>query len=64
MPTYTYKCSDCDHEWDVRQRMSDPLIGECPECHKENVVKQISSNEFILKGHGWESYEKSGRYHE
>jgi len=64
MPTYTYKCDKCEIEWDEFHGMNDPPPKECPECHHEKVTKQISSNEFILKGGGWESHEKSGRYHE
>lgn len=32
MPTYAYRCSDCDHAFDVYQQFSDAALTECPEC--------------------------------
>ncbi len=32
MPTYGYRCSECGHELEVRQRMSDAPLRVCPEC--------------------------------
>ncbi len=36
----------------------------CPVCHNPDLYgKVISANPFLLVGEGWESHEKSGRYH-
>jgi putative FmdB family regulatory protein len=62
MPTYTYKCKECDHQFDTVQRMSDDNLTECPECKKEELSKIITpglSGGFQLKGQGWF---KSGGY--
>lgn len=53
MPIYAYKCSSCSHEQDVLQKMSDPVLTECPECHQPTYVKQVTAAGFQLKGTGW-----------
>ena len=60
MPTYSYRCEDCGHEFERVQRMSEDPIKECPECHKQGAKRQISSANFILKGGGWYSDLYSG----
>lgn len=35
MPTYEYRCEDCGHEFEARQRMSDDPLSTCPECEGE-----------------------------
>jgi len=52
MPLYEYRCSQCDHQFELRQKFSDPPATECPLC-KGSVEKQISSTSFSLKGGGW-----------
>ncbi|MFC6235672.1 FmdB family zinc ribbon protein [Leucobacter soli] len=32
MPTYAYRCVDCDHAFDIYQQFSDDALTECPEC--------------------------------
>jgi putative FmdB family regulatory protein len=32
VPTYAYRCSDCDHAFDIYQQFSDAALTECPEC--------------------------------
>lgn len=32
MPTYGYRCSQCGHELEVLQSMSDQPLRVCPEC--------------------------------
>jgi putative FmdB family regulatory protein len=32
MPTYGYRCSNCGHEFEIQQRMSDPPLKACPKC--------------------------------
>ncbi|HEY9279858.1 MAG TPA: FmdB family zinc ribbon protein [Eoetvoesiella sp.] len=53
MPIYAYKCSDCGHAQDVLQKMSDPLLTECPQCGQSTYVKQVTAAGFQLKGSGW-----------
>lgn len=53
MPIYEYLCEACGEETEVMQRMSDPPATECPHCHAEKLVKQVSAAGFRLKGAGW-----------
>ena len=53
MPIYGYACKQCEHSSDVLQRMSDPVLVECPECGEQSLRKQLSAPKFRLKGKGW-----------
>ncbi|HEY0249576.1 MAG TPA: FmdB family zinc ribbon protein [Gryllotalpicola sp.] len=32
MPTYSYKCTECGHAFDIVQSISDASLTECPDC--------------------------------
>ncbi len=32
MPIYGYRCSNCGHEFEIQQRMSDQPLKACPQC--------------------------------
>jgi len=53
MPIYAYKCDDCGFAKDVLQKMSDPLLTDCPACGKSTFTKQVTAAGFQLKGSGW-----------
>ena len=53
MPIYEYKCSKCEHQFEVIQRFSDNPVEICPECNKKAVSKLVSAPSFRLKGEGW-----------
>jgi putative FmdB family regulatory protein len=53
MPIYEYACSSCGFEKDYLQKMSDPLLTDCPECGKATLYKKLSAPGFQLKGSGW-----------
>ena len=53
MPIYAYRCATCGHAKDVLQKMSDPVLTECPACHAPTFVKQLTAAGFQLKGSGW-----------
>jgi putative FmdB family regulatory protein len=53
MPIYAYRCTTCGHAKDVLQKMSDPLLTECPQCLTPTFVKQVTAAGFQLKGSGW-----------
>jgi putative FmdB family regulatory protein len=53
MPIYAYRCESCGFAKDVLQKMSDPRLTECPECHKPTFSKQVTAAGFQLKGSGW-----------
>jgi putative FmdB family regulatory protein len=52
MPLYTYRCYDCDHVFETRQRMSDDPLANCPVCPGE-VRRVINSVGVVFKGNGF-----------
>ncbi|MCW5633850.1 MAG: zinc ribbon domain-containing protein [Rubrivivax sp.] len=53
MPIYAYRCTSCGHAKDVLQKVSDPLLTDCPACGAPTFVKQVTAAGFQLKGSGW-----------
>ena len=53
MPIYEYRCSACGHQEDFLQKVSDPVLSQCPACGKSTFEKQLSAAGFQLKGSGW-----------
>lgn len=53
MPIYAYKCESCGFAKDVLQKMSDPLLTDCPACAAATFKKQLTAAGFQLKGSGW-----------
>ncbi|GIX23401.1 MULTISPECIES: FmdB family zinc ribbon protein [Caldimonas] len=53
MPIYAYKCESCGHGQDVLQKISDPVLTNCPRCGAETFRKQVTAAGFQLKGSGW-----------
>ncbi len=53
MPTYEYACTECHHEWEEIQKISEPPVEVCPACKKVSAQRLISAGNFILKGGGW-----------
>ncbi|MFT5259335.1 MAG: putative FmdB family regulatory protein [Saprospiraceae bacterium] len=53
MPIYEYVCTECNHELETIQKMSDDALVFCPECSNETLKKKISAAAFKLKGTGW-----------
>jgi putative FmdB family regulatory protein len=52
MPIYEYRCLDCNHQFELMQKFSDPPAETCPVC-TGTVHKLISRSAFHLKGSGW-----------
>lgn len=53
MPIYAYRCDDCGYEKDILQKISDPILTDCPSCGKPAFKKQLTAAGFQLKGGGW-----------
>ena len=53
MPIYEYRCSNCGHQQDYLQKVSDPVLTTCPACGQEAYSKQVTAAGFQLKGSGW-----------
>ncbi len=53
MPIYDYRCTSCGFEKEYLQKVSDPVMTICPQCHQESFVKKLTAAGFQLKGSGW-----------
>lgn len=52
MPTYGYKCTECDHEFEIVQKITDEPIRECEKCGAE-VKKLLYPVGIVFKGSGF-----------
>ena len=52
MPTYDYKCKDCDHAFEIVQSFTDAALTECPEC-KGELRKVFGQVGVTFKGSGF-----------
>lgn len=53
MPIYAYRCEACGFAKDALQKISDPVLTDCPQCGKATFKKQLTAAGFQLKGTGW-----------
>ena len=53
MPIYAYRCESCGFAKDVLQKISDPVLTDCPKCGHAKFQKQVTAAGFQLKGSGW-----------
>lgn len=53
MPIYAYRCETCGFAKDVLQKVSDPVLTDCPSCGQSTFKKQVTAAGFQLKGTGW-----------
>jgi putative FmdB family regulatory protein len=61
MPIYEYQCSECGHELEKLQKLSDPPLTDCPVCGKAALRKRVSAAGFRLKGGGWYETDFKGK---
>lgn len=52
MPVYEYECTQCGHQVEVFQKISDSPLESCELCNGK-IKKLISQSSFHLKGTGW-----------
>lgn len=54
MPTYEYRCSNCQHQFEELQSIKDAPKKVCPKCRKHKLVRLIGAGGGILfKGSGF-----------
>lgn len=62
MPTYTYRCNNCDYEFEIRQRMADEPLTDCPECETNNTLRKVvNSVGVVFKGSGFYVTDSRGK---
>jgi putative FmdB family regulatory protein len=52
MPTYSYHCDSCGHDFEVVQRFVDDPLTECPKCGSP-IRRVIQPVGVVFKGSGW-----------
>lgn len=53
MPIYAFACTDCGHQFDRLQKLSDPDPEVCPDCGASAIRRQVTAASFRLAGTGW-----------
>jgi putative FmdB family regulatory protein len=52
VPTYSYACTACEHQFDTVQKFTDPSLTDCPQC-SGRLRKLFSSVGIVFKGSGF-----------
>lgn len=55
MPTYQYRCPECQHEFEEFQSINDDPLQKCPQCGKKPRRVITGGAGFLLKGSGFYS---------
>jgi len=53
MPIFDFKCEACGYSKELLRKISDSIVTECPECHKEtfkNKSQRLAFNSQVLDG--------------
>ena len=62
MPTYHFRCKDCDGEWSIQMPMGATEMPACQTCNKTTrVVKIIRPPMVHFKGSGFYTTDSSGK---
>ncbi len=61
MPTYEYECESCGHRFEIKQKISDAVVEECPQCQGKTRRLIQGGTGFILKGFSTEQNQPKPR---
>ena len=53
MPMYTYRCENCENQFDERQNFTDEPLNKCPKCSQEALQKVYRPARVVFKGSGY-----------
>ena len=56
MPIYEYECTSCEKRFELKQKMTDPIVKTCDQfgcAEAKPVNKIISAPAIMFKGTGW-----------
>jgi putative FmdB family regulatory protein len=62
MPTYQYRCTECDAELEVVQKFSDDALTVCPECDGR-LRKVYNAVGVVFKGSGFYATDNRAKKH-
>jgi putative FmdB family regulatory protein len=62
MPTYSYRCPKCGHEYDKFQKISDESLAACPLCKAAGEKIITGGAGLVFKGSGFyiTDYKRAG----
>jgi putative FmdB family regulatory protein len=66
MPVYTYRCTNCEVQFEKQQSFSDDPLTRCPECGKKTLKKVYMPVGIVFKGSGFyatDHHSPSGQQH-
>ncbi|MEX2143627.1 MAG: FmdB family zinc ribbon protein [Anaerolineales bacterium] len=63
MPTYTYRCQNCSHQFDIYQSFVDQPLRACPKCKKHLLSKVYKPSGVSFKGSGFYVTDKRSAAH-
>ena len=52
MPTYEYRCLDCQHQYEKREGFDAPALQECPSCGG-TARRVLQATAVVFKGSGF-----------
>jgi putative FmdB family regulatory protein len=52
MPTYSYACKTCEHQFDIQQGLNESALEKCPKCGGE-LRKVFGKVGVTFKGSGF-----------
>lgn len=53
MPTYDYRCTKCDHLFELFHSMSDESVKKCPKCKGKSLRVPSEGAGLLFKGSGF-----------
>ncbi len=53
MPTYSYQCENCHHQFDIFQHFSEDSLITCPKCGQPTLRKVYTPVGIVFKGSGF-----------
>lgn len=62
MPTYSYRCPECGHEYERFQKISDESLAKCPLCNTAGEKVITGGAGLVFKGSGFyiTDYKRAG----
>jgi putative FmdB family regulatory protein len=62
MPTYSYRCPECGHQYDKFQKISDATLARCPACGAQGERLISGGAGLLFKGSGFyiTDYKRAG----
>jgi putative FmdB family regulatory protein len=62
MPTYTYRCNNCEYQFEIKQRMAEDPLTDCPQCETDNSLRKVlNSVGIVFKGSGFYVTDSRGK---